>query len=334
MRFILGTIVVLVTLGAVLAAGTALYAHRAWVGPGPLTDTVNIVIPRGSGVSTIAARLEADGVIASALLFKIAVRLSADAGGLKAGEYEFAAHIAGRDVLDKLVRGAVVQRRITVPEGRTSWQVVQMLRAQPELEGEVDDIPPEGSLLPETYSFARGTSRNAIIAEMTSAMERTVAELWPGRAEGLPFTTIEEAIVLASIVEKETGVADERARIAGVFINRLRRGMLLQTDPTVIYAITEGQVREDGQGPLGRRLLRKDLEETDSPYNTYKYPGLPPGPIANPGRAAIEATLNPESHDYLYFVADGTGGHVFARTLAEHNRNAADWRRLRRATGQ
>lgn len=334
MRFFLGIIVVLVTLGAVLAGVGALYAHRAWTGPGPLQEQANILIPRGSGVSAIATRLEEDGVIASALLFKIAVRLSADAGGLKAGEYDFAAHIPARDVLDKLVRGAVVQRRITVPEGRTSWQVVHMLRAQPELEGEIESIPPEGSLLPETYSFARGTSRSAIIAEMSAAMERTIAEFWPARAEGLPFTTIEEALVLASIVEKETGVADERARIAGVFVNRLRKGMLLQTDPTVIYAITEGQVREDGQGPLGRRLLRKDLEETDSPYNTYKYPGLPPGPIANPGRAAIEAALNPEAHDYLYFVADGSGGHIFSRTLAEHNRNAADWRRLRRATGQ
>ena len=164
-------------------------------------------------------------------------------------------------------------------------------------------------------------------------MDKAVEELWPGREKGLPFDSIEQAITLASIVEKETGMASERARIAGVFINRLKRGMPLQSDPTVIYALTKGVVKEEGMGPLGRRLLRKDLSETDSPYNTYKYPGLPPGPIANPGRAAIEAVLHPEQHDFLYFVADGKGGHVFATTLTEHDKNATEWRKIRKEQG-
>jgi UPF0755 protein len=279
--------------------------------------------------------LHAEGVIRDALIFKIGVRLTGDGALLKAGEYEFAAHMSGRDVMDKIVRGDVIQRRITIPEGQTSWQVIQRLNAIEDLAGgPLTEIPEEGSLLPETYLYARGMERTKIVADMQAAMKKTIESLWPGRAENLPLQTPEEAIILASIVEKETGVAAERERIAGVFINRLRKGMPLQTDPTVIYAITQGVVKEDGMGPLGRRLLRKDLEETDSPYNTYKYPGLPPGPIANPGRAAIAATLNPERHDYLYFVADGTGGHLFARTLEEHNRNVADWRKIRRATGQ
>ncbi|HEY8190713.1 MAG TPA: endolytic transglycosylase MltG, partial [Micavibrio sp.] len=251
----------------------------------------------------------------------------------KAGEYEFAPSISMRAVLFKLTHGDIVQRRMTIPEGRTSWQIVQIINAADGMTGTIRDIPKEGSLLPETYSFARDADRSGIISDMSKAMENAVAELWPNRAEGLPFDTPDQAITLASVVEKETGMASERARIAGVFINRLKRGMPLQSDPTVIYALTKGIVKEDGMGPLGRRLLRKDMDETESPYNTYKYPGLPPGPIANPGRAAIEAVLHPEQNDYLYFVADGKGGHVFAATLAEHERNAAEWRQIRKEQG-
>jgi UPF0755 protein len=192
--------------------------------------------------------------------------------------------------------------------------------------------PAEGSLLPDTYSYTRAESNEDVISRMQKAMTSTIDELWDKRIPGLPFADKNEAMTLASIVEKETGKPEERARIAGVFINRLKAGMPLQTDPTVIYALTGGKPENEGQGPLGRRLLTKDLE-IDSPYNTYKYPGLPPGPIANPGRAAIEATLNPEVNDFIYFVADGTGGHIFAKTLSEHNDNVAKWRQIRKEQG-
>lgn len=333
MRFVLGFIVFFNTLLAVLLGVALFYGYNNWAGPGPLKETKNVIIEKGTGVSAIAALLEKEGVIGNALVFKIAARLKNQQSNLKAGEYEFPAAIAARAVMDKLARGDVVQRRVTIPEGRTSWQVVQIVNAAEGLSGTVTAIPPEGSLLPETYSFTRDADRNAMIADMKTAMEKTIAELWPNRDPGLPFDTVEQALTLASIVEKETGIASERARIAGVFINRLRRGMALQTDPTVIYALTKGVVKDEGMGPLGRRLLRKDIEDTDSPYNTYKYPGLPPGPIANPGRAAIEAVLHPEAHDFLYFVADGKGGHVFSATLKEHEKSADEWRQIRKEQG-
>ena len=197
-----------------------------------------------------------------------------------------------------------------------------MLAATPALAGEMAPVPAEGSLLPETYHYGRGDRRAALIARMAAAMDETLAELWQGRAEGLPFDSPPAAMVLASIVEKETGLAAERRHVAGVFVNRLRRGMRLQSDPTVIYGLT------GGAGPLGRPLTRADLE-TDHPYNTYRIDGLPPHPIANPGREAIAAVLDPLPTGDLYFVADGSGGHVFAPTLDEHNRNVANWRRAR-----
>ena len=333
MKLFLGVTVFIFTLLVVACAGGFFYGYHAWSGPGPLTETKNIVIARGDGVNAIADTLDREGIIKSPLVFKIAARITGDQGRLKAGEYEFPAAITTRAVMAKIVAGDVVQRKITIPEGWTSWQIVQQLNESTALTGTIAAVPKEGSLLPDTYLHTRDADRARLIAEMEAAMSNALQTLWPGREDGLPFTTIEQAVTLASIVEKETGVTAERARIAGVFINRLRAGMPLQTDPTVIYAITKGQVQDDGQGPLGRRLLRKDLLETDSPYNTYKYPGLPPGPIANPGRAALEAVLHPEHHNFLYFVADGTGGHVFAATLSEHNANAAKWRKTRKEQG-
>lgn len=318
---------------ALIAAGAAVtigLAVKTYLADGPLMEEKAVMIERGSGVAAIADTLEREGVIADALIFKIAARLTDNQGTFKAGEYEFLPAMAMAEVMDKIRKGEVIDRVITVPEGMTSWQIVQRLTANDHLTGEIAAIPSEGSLLPETYHYTRGDTRAAKIAEMQAAMTRTMDELWEKRADNLPFATREEALVLASIVEKETGVASERRRIAGVFVNRLRARMPLQTDPTVIYALTRGAVKDEGQGPLGRRLLTKDLQ-TDSPYNTYKYPGLPPGPIANPGRAAIEAALNPEAHEYIYFVADGTGGHAFAKTLAEHNANVAKWRKIRAA---
>jgi UPF0755 protein len=332
-RFVLGFIVFFNTLLAVLLAVGFFYGYSAWLGTGPLSEPKNIIIPRGAGVSAIADLLHDNGVIKSPLVFKVAVRVTGDQTKLKAGEYEFPVGVTTRDVLQKLVSGTVVQRKITIPEGWTSWQIVQSLNESDALSGTVTDVPAEGSLLPDTYIHERNADRAKLIGEMETAMKKTIADLWPTRAEGLPFSTIEEAVTLASIVEKETGIAAERPRIAGVFINRLRSGTPLQTDPTVIYAITKGKIKADGQGPLGRRLLKKDLLETDSPYNTYKYPGLPPGPIANPGRAALDAVLHPENHNFYYFVADGTGGHVFAATLTEHEANVIKWRAIRKEQG-
>jgi UPF0755 protein len=317
-------------LTAIASAGWLAWAIHGAGREGPLPETKIILIERGTGVTAIARQLEQEGVIDSALLFKILNRIDADTRPLKAGEYEFTARISMAGALEMMRAGKTYDRKVTFPEGMTSWQMVEILKGRTDLSGTIESVPPEGSLLPHTYHYIRDKDRAEIIAEMGAAMTKTIDELWEGRAADLPIATKEEAITLASIVEKETGVAEERARVAGVFINRLRIGMLLQSDPTVIYAITQGKVEDEGLGPLGRRLLRKDLE-TQSPYNTYLNKGLPPGPIANPGRDSIAATLNPERHEYFYFVADGTGGHVFARTLAEHNRNVARWRQIRNA---
>jgi UPF0755 protein len=217
-----------------------------------------------------------------------------------------------------------IRWRITVAEGVTSWQVVEGLKRADFLTGKIAQVPPEGSLAPDSYEVDKGADREALLAEMTGRQARIMADLWAARAADLPYDTPEAAMVMASIVEKETGVAEERARVASVFVNRLRQGMRLQTDPTVIYGVTKGE------GVLGRGLRQSELRR-ETPYNTYVINGLPPGPIANPGRAAIAAALNPEDSDYLYFVADGTGGHVFAKTLEEHNENVAKWRAIEAA---
>lgn len=326
--FFLGLLSSLLLLCAAVAVIIGIGVNQ-YFAKGPLLETKVVMIKSGMGVSSIAQELEKEGVIEKALFFKVAARVHPDNSYLKAGEYEFVPYMSMASVLQKLKEGEVVDRKITVREGLTSYQVVKILNKEEALIGEIKEIPKEGTLLPETYQFTKGESRQDKIDQMQAAMIKAIDELWPNRQEGLPFKTKEEAIILASIVEKETGIGQERTKVAAVFVNRLRKGMLLQTDPTVIYALTKGKVKDDGKGPLGRRLLRKDLD-IDNPYNTYKYNGLPPGPIANPGRASIEAVLNPDSHDYIYFVADGTGGHAFATNLAEHNRNVAKWRQIRR----
>jgi UPF0755 protein len=251
------------------------------------------------------------------------VRLLGSAHDLKAGEFAFPAAVSMRGALEILDRGETVARWLTVAEGLTSSEVVALVAAAEGLSGEPGPVPLEGSLLPETYHYSRDDDRAALIGRMQSDMQAVLAELWPKRAEGLPIKTPEEAVILASIVEKETGVAEERPLVASVFVNRLKRGMRLQSDPTVVYGITLGKA------PLGRQLIFRDLD-TPTPYNTYTNGGLPPGPIANPGRAALEAVLNPAETRYLYFVADGTGGHAFAKTLQEHNNNVAKWRKIQR----
>ncbi len=310
-----------------LAIGYGVYAYTA---EGPLTQPKLVLIETGSGVKKIAQILKSENIIQNKLVFEAAARFDNAILGntLKAGEYEFPAKATTAQVLSMMEQGDVFDRKITIAEGLTVQQIIKRLNARTDLDGDITTIPKEGSLLPNTYHFIKGETRQDILNKMQFAMDEAIDDAWEKRVSNLPFDTKKEALVLASIVEKETAVASERGRIAGVFVNRLRKNMPLQTDPTVIYAITKGDIQEEGQGPLGRRLLTKDLRY-DSPYNTYMYPGLPPGPIANPGIDAIKATLNPEENDYIYFVADGTGGHAFGKTLAEHNRNVAKWRKIR-----
>ncbi|MGB5213433.1 MAG: endolytic transglycosylase MltG [Anderseniella sp.] len=288
---------------------------------GPLAKAKVVNIPKGSSTIDIANRLNEQGVVDSSIITMLgitAVRYTFDVDP-KAGEYEFAAGSSLIDVLRKIKTGRTLFYKVSMPEGFTSWQVMERLKANEVLVGEIKNPPAEGELLPDTYLFNRGGTRQSIIDQMNTAQKKFIEKLWPTRAEGLPLKTPEEALILASIVEKETGQADERAHVAAVFVNRLRRGMRLQSDPTIIYGITRGQ------GKLDRPIRRSDIrQKTD--YNTYQIDGLPPTPIANPGRASIEAVLNPVETEHLYFVADGTGGHVFARTLAEHNANVRKWR--------
>ncbi len=329
MRFLLGSFVFILTLSVVLGALGFWWASNEFHNPGPLTETALFEVKKGSGLSDIAYNLKDEGAIRHKYVFIFGTRLMGAQAELKAGEYELPAGISAHDIMDKLRKGDVVDRRVTIREGLTSYEVVEVLKTVKELEGDVAAVPEEGTLLPQTYDYRLHETRQDIVERMKTGMTSTIDELWPGRDPNLPITTPQEALTLASIVEKETGVPEERKKVAGVFINRLSKGIALQTDPTVIYGITMGKHKNEGLGPLGRRLLTKDLE-TDTPYNTYMHPGLPPGPIANPGRASIEAVLHPETHDYIYFVADGTGGHQFAATLEEHNANVAKLQKIRR----
>ncbi len=307
-------ILALIGFGAVIGWGRAQF-----YAPGPLVKPAFIEVIQGDTLGEITPRLLEAGIIDNARIFRLGARYTGLGAQLKFGEYEIPAAASMQDVLTILASGRSVQYKVTIAEGLTSYEVVQLLLANDILTGEVAEIPPEGSLAPETYLFGRGATRASIIAQMTKAQSKILADAWALRATDLPIDTPEELLILASIIEKETGKPDERGLVAGVFVNRLRRNMRLQTDPSVIYGITLG--RE----VLGRGLRRSELR-ADTPYNTYVIPGLPPTPIANPGKASIEAAANPEPTDYIFFVADGTGGHAFAVTLAEHNANVAKWR--------
>lgn len=287
---------------------------------GPDEDAI-VLIEKGMGVAAIAAHLKQEGIVESANVFRFGDQLFGAKQPLRAGEYRIPANANPASVAEILKTAEQVVYKTTIAEGLTTLEIIDFLRDEPGLQGNIVTIPAEGTLLPETYHFHRGETRLSIIKRMADAMQRTVDELWESRAPSLPLATPYEAVILASIVEKETGVAAERVKVAGVFINRLNKKMRLQSDPTVVYGIT------NGAGPLGRALTRKDLDGVTA-FNTYEINRLPPTPIANPGRKAIEAVLNPAQTDAIYFVADGTGGHAFAKTLKEHNRNVRAWRKF------
>jgi UPF0755 protein len=312
-------------------AGAAALALQHWINaPGPLTASKKLVIPKGEGAPEIAARLEREGVISNQWLFTAGYRLTpitgwTDSGrsaSLKAGEYQIPRAASVRQVIDILVEGKTILYRVTIPEGLTSYQILERLKGDPNLSGDAD-LPPEGGLLPETFVVQRGTDRQSVLDSMRAEAKKLADRLWAQRQKDLPLKSWEEAVVLASIVEKETGRNDERKRVAAVFINRLRKNMRLDSDPTILYGIDGGKVA------WGRSILKSEIGRKTA-HNTYQINGLPPTPICNPGKAAIEAVLNPASTKEFYFVADGKGGHVFAETLKDHNVNVQKYRAFER----
>ncbi len=312
--------------GVALVFVASLVVLIGWIrytNPGPLSESRTVIIPRGSGVDDIAHQLWHAGIIGDPYSFILGVRIDGNAPRLRSGEYAFAARVTPRDVANELASGRMVVRRLTVPEGLTTAQVLALIQTAEGLEGDIGPIPAEGTMLPDTFFYSWGDSRRQIVTRAQHAMSETLGQLWSRRAADLPLRTPQEAVILASIVEKETGLPEERPHVASVFINRLRQNMRLQADPTVIYGLTHGQ------GTLDRPLSHADLE-TSNDWNTYTIDGLPPTPIDNPGRASLEAVLRPLQTDDLYFVADGSGRHVFAKTLAQHNRNVARLRETER----
>jgi UPF0755 protein len=316
--------VLLIAAGLVVAALLAIYI--LWWGPGPRPGPHTVIIQEGASIRSVARKLEKEGAIpGTANTYYVMARLFGSHDRIQAGEFEIPKGMGGAAILDLIQHGNPVQRLLTVTEGMPAIIVSEKLAANPYLTGPTPAID-EGSLLPDSYGYQRGESRAAVVQRMQKAMTKTVDELWPKRSTDCPISTPEQAITLASIVEKETGKPAERPTIAGVYCNRLRIGMKLDADPTVIYPVTKGK-------PLGRRILKSELN-ADNGYNTYRRSGLPEGPIANPGKASIEAVLHPAQTKALYFVADGTGGHAFADTLAEQNANVAKWYALRRQRGE
>jgi len=310
-----------ITAALLIAAlyGTGYWLYREAEAPGPLTETRTLVVPPHTGTSGIASLLADEGVIRHPLVFQVMARLSGRA--LKAGEYEFPPAATPTQALEILAGGKTVKRRLTIPEGLTSAEVAALVRDAPALDGDAGPPPPEGTLLPDTYIYSHGDNRRELIERMRREMEKVVAQAWSDRRPDLPLAGPQEAVILASIIEKEAAHAEERRHIAGVFVNRLRLGMRLQADPTVSFALAQ----ENG-GKFDRALTHADLS-INSPYNTYQVKGLPPGPIANPGRASLRAAVRPERTEDLYFVADGNGGHIFAKSLTDQSRNIASQRR-------
>lgn len=325
-RIVSGVLTVLLVV-MVAAGGLTLLVGHLYGKPGPLTIAQTVVIPKGTSSNKIADELEEEGVVSSRWAFMINYlvqsRMHPEEVSLKHGEYLFKPGVSIREVLEILSEGKSVQYRVTIPEGLTSQQIVERLKAEEHLSGDITQVPPEGSLLPETYSIEKGMPRQELLERMQLKQQQMLARAWERRRSDLPLKTPEEAVVLASIIEKETGRADERERIAGVFVNRLRRGMPLQSDPTILYGVHGGGVS------WGKPILQSEKDARNA-HNTYQIKGLPPTPICNPGRPALEAALSPSDHGELFFVADGTGGHVFSATLREHNAAVVNWRKVER----
>jgi UPF0755 protein len=310
-----------------VAVGVGLFfGKQRFDAPGPLSEEKVVNIPRGLGIRDIADVLQREGVIDQPYIFMGAVIVLKARGELKYGEYQFSKQASISDVVDTIIEGKVVQHAFIVPEGLTSEQIVARLLENTALTGQIKEIPREGTLLPETYRFTRGMTREQIIQRMQQAHRRVLQDVWEHRVQDLPVKTPEQLVTLASIVEKETGRPDERTRVAAVFVNRLKTKMRLQSDPTIIYGLT------GGKGPLGRPILKSEIEQP-TPYNTYVIDGLPPGPIANPGRASLEAAANPARTKELYFVADGSGGHLFSDSYAEHQKNVTRLRGIEHSNG-
>ena len=310
---------------SIAAAAVLFIGRQRFEAPGPLAEDKMVNIPRGLGIRDIADLLQREGVIDQPYVFMGGVIALKARGELKYGEYQFIKNSSVADVVDTITEGKVIQHAVTVPEGLTSEQIVARLLENDGLAGQIKEIPREGTLLPETYRFTRGMTREQIIQRMQQAHRRVLQEVWERRMQDLPVKTPEQLVTLASIVEKETGRPDERTRVAAVFVNRLKSRMRLQSDPTIIYGLT------GGKGSLGRPILKSEIEQP-TPYNTYVVDGLPPGPIANPGRASLEAAANPARTKELYFVADGTGGHVFSENYTEHQKNVARLRGIEHGT--
>jgi UPF0755 protein len=322
---IVGNAIFTVLVAISVAGGGALFiGKQRFEAPGPLAEDKVVNIPRGLGIKDIADVLQREGVIDQPWVFMGGVIVLKARGELKYGEYQFTKNASLADVVDTIIENKVVQHAVTIPEGLTSEQIVARLLENPALSGQIKEIPREGTLLPETYKFTRGMAREQIIQRMQQSHKRVLQEVWEHRVQDIPLKTPEQLVTMASIVEKETGRADERSRVAAVFMNRLKSKMRLQSDPTIIYGLT------GGKGALGRPILRSEIDQ-HTPYNTYVIDGLPPGPIANPGRASLEAAANPARTKDLYFVADGTGGHAFAENYDQHQKNVARLRALERS---
>lgn len=296
-----------------------------FLGSATIDKDTSFTIPAGASVSSVANKLEAEGLISSASGFVLQARIFGSDTPIQAGEFLLTPNMSQGDILEAFQSGDVIRRFVTIPEGMPSILVWERLMAEELLTGEVD-VPPEGSILPDTYAFERGQSRKSLVEQMQAAMDKALAEEWAKRSPRIAVDTMRDALILASIVEKETGKPEERRMVAGLYSNRVRTGMMLQADPTIIYPITKGK-------PLGRRIRQSEIAAVNG-YNTYTRVGLPEGPITNPGRESIAAVMNPETTNALFMVADGTGGHWFADTLAEHNANVAKWYAIRRERGE
>jgi UPF0755 protein len=321
MNFVMSTIV-LVALAAFVAVW---FGKSLFEGPGPLATADTVLIRPNTGVTEIAEQLERRNMISDARIFRLGLRAHGNDAKLRAGEYGVPAHASMRDIMDILVNGRSILHSATIPEGFTVVQAFRRIAGIEELTGDMPaEMPPEGALAADTVRFTRGMQRKEVVDRLVADQKTLVESIWARRVADLPIKDINEFVTLASIVEKETGRGDERSRVAAVFINRLKRGMRLQSDPTIIYGIFGGEGK-----PTDRPIRRSDID-TPTDYNTYTINGLPPGPIAIPGRASLEAVANPSKTDDLYFVADGTGGHVFAKSLDEHNSNVARWRQIER----